>query len=135
MAEAQGAGPVYTLLTHPNVQIDPAVAVPRWPLSERGRARHPASDHIPGIVRMEERLPGIRLQLLDSEREPTFLGLDVQDHRLRHLPFLQQLRGVLDALGPGEVADVHQPVNAFLDLEEHAEIGQLAHTAFHHAAH
>ncbi len=30
---------MYTLITHPNVQIDPAVPVPRWPLSEKGRAR------------------------------------------------------------------------------------------------
>lgn len=26
-------------ITHPDVQIDPAVPVPQWPLSERGRAR------------------------------------------------------------------------------------------------
>lgn len=30
---------MYTLITHPNVQIDPAVPVPRWPLSEKGRTR------------------------------------------------------------------------------------------------
>lgn len=26
-------------ITHPNVKIDPAVPVPQWPLSERGRER------------------------------------------------------------------------------------------------
>jgi broad specificity phosphatase PhoE len=29
----------WVFITHPNVVIDPAVPVPRWPLSEQGRAR------------------------------------------------------------------------------------------------
>lgn len=33
----------FTLITHPEVRIDPAVPVPRWPLSERGRARMQAA--------------------------------------------------------------------------------------------
>ena len=29
----------WVFITHPNVVIDPAVPVPRWPLSELGRER------------------------------------------------------------------------------------------------
>ena len=31
--------PIARYLSHPQVRIDPAVPVPRWSLSERGRAR------------------------------------------------------------------------------------------------
>jgi broad specificity phosphatase PhoE len=36
-------------ITHPNVVIDPAVPVPRWPLSERGRERMRAGLHQPWV--------------------------------------------------------------------------------------
>src|SRR5436853_604224 len=31
---------------------------------------------------------------------------------------------MLDALGPGNIRDMYQPVNAVLDLDERAEVGQ-----------
>src|ERR1035441_694176 len=42
---------------------------------------------------------------------------------------------MLDALRPGEIAHVHQAVDAFLDFDEGAKIGHIAHAALDHAAH
>ncbi len=39
MSVARWASRRWVFITHPNVLIDPAVPVPRWPLSERGRER------------------------------------------------------------------------------------------------
>jgi hypothetical protein len=62
------------------------------------------------------------------------VGVDLQHHRLHELPLLQHLGGMLDALGPTHVGNVDQAVDAFLDLDEGAEIGELANAAFHHRA-
>ena len=36
---------------------------------------------------------------------------------------------MLDALGPGEIGDVNQPVDTVLDLDEGAELGEVADLA------
>ena len=41
--------PLVTYITHPEVVIDPAVPVPRWPLSEVGRARMAALAELPEL--------------------------------------------------------------------------------------
>jgi len=61
--------------------------------AEAGRSARPASYHISYLVRTEERLPGIRLELLHPQRETPAAGVDIQDHRLDHLPLLQDLGG------------------------------------------
>ena len=40
----------WVFITHPNVDIDPAVPVPRWPLSEEGRARMHAGLRQPWVT-------------------------------------------------------------------------------------
>ncbi|HEX3346741.1 MAG TPA: histidine phosphatase family protein [Acetobacteraceae bacterium] len=51
-------------LTHPDVVIDPAVPLPRWPLSDRGRARMQAA-----LKRDWTR--GIRMIVASTERKAT----------------------------------------------------------------
>src|ERR1700730_14014650 len=41
---------------------------------------------------------------------------------------------MFDAFRPGQIRDVHQPVDAFLNFNESAEIGQLAHAALYYRA-
>src|ERR1017187_8949608 len=41
---------------------------------------------------------------------------------------------MFDALRPGQIAHVHQAVDALLDFDEGAEIGHVAHESLHHAA-
>src|SRR5262249_12508845 len=84
---------------------------------------------------LEIALPGIRLELLDSERQPVGGGVDIQNHRLNDHALFEYFVRVLDPLGPGKIADVHQPVDPFLDLDKCPEIGHVADTPFHHAAH
>ena len=38
---------------------------------------------------------------------------------------------MLDALGPGQIADVNQAVDAVFDFDEGAEVGHVANAAFH----
>src|SRR6185437_15072593 len=47
---------------------------------------------------------------------------------------LEHLGGVLDALGPAEVGDVHQAVDAIFNLDEGTEVRKVAHAAFHDRA-
>src|ERR1043166_761664 len=41
---------------------------------------------------------------------------------------------MLHALGPGEIAHMHQTVDSFFDFDERAEVGHVAHATFYHAA-
>src|SRR6266852_3498966 len=49
-------------------------------------AAHPAPHQIPDFVGAEKTLPGVGLKLLDSEGKPPIGSINVQDHRLHHLP-------------------------------------------------
>ena len=42
---------------------------------------------------------------------------------------------MLDALGPGEIGDVNKPVDAVLDTDKHAEIGNILDLALDNRAH
>jgi hypothetical protein len=41
---------------------------------------------------------------------------------------------MLDALGPAEVGDVHQAVDAVFDFNEGAKVSKVAHAALNHCA-
>jgi hypothetical protein len=74
-------------------------------------------------------------QLLDAERDLRLLavaGVDVEQHGLDLVALLEELRRVLDALGPRHVADVDEAVDAFLDLHEDTEVGDVADVALDH---
>ena len=72
---------------------------------------------------------GSALVLLDAQAEALVLDVDVEHHRLDHVALLELLARVLDALGPGDVGDVHQAVDALLDADEDAEVGDVADLA------
>src|SRR5262245_52240108 len=76
-----------------------------------------------------ERVPGIRLELLDAEAEPLVLDVDVENDGLDLVTLLEHLARVLDALGPADVGDVHEAVHALLDADEDAEVGDVADLA------
>src|SRR3989475_3403456 len=88
-------------------------------------ALHPASDRVLG----GQLGPWIRMELLDAEGEPLVLHVDVQHHSLHLVALLVEVARVLDALGPGDVADVHQAVDSLLHAHEDAEVGDVAHLA------
>jgi hypothetical protein len=51
--------------------------------------------------------------------------VDVEHAGLDVVALLELLAGVADALAPGEVADVHEAVDALLDADEDAEVGDV----------
>ena len=97
-------------------------------------AQNLAVDHIADAVRSEEALPHIGLKLLDAEREAAVLRLDAENNCLHLFALLHDFRGMLDALGPAQVGDVDEAVNAILDFDEGAEVGEVANAAFDHGA-
>ena len=81
-------------------------------------------------VLLEKRIPYIRLQLLHTEREAPLLGVDCQHHCFYAITLLQYFGRMLHTLGPGEIAHMHQPVDPLFDLDECAEVGQVAYASF-----
>src|SRR6185312_2218882 len=80
-------------------------------------------------IRLTDAEPRIFLCLLQTERDPLVLGVDVQNQHVDLVALLHDFRRVLDALGPRHVRDVNQPVDARLDFGERAERRQVAHLA------
>src|SRR3954469_25642977 len=63
------------------------------------------------------------------------LGFDGEDDSFDLVALLHDFRRMLHALGPAHVADVDQPVNAVFDLDERAELGEVADLALDSRAH
>src|SRR5258708_5734234 len=103
--------------------------------AKRRHAEHFAVNHIANVMRGEESLPDIGLKLLDPQRQAPLVGLNGQHNGLHTITLLQHFRRMLHALGPAQVADVHQAVDAILDFDKRTEVGQVAHPAFHGHAH
>ena len=74
---------------------------------------------------------GIGLGLLEAERDAPVGGVDVEHHDVDLLADLEHLRRMRDALGPRHLGDVHQPLDAGLELDEGAVVGQADHLAVH----
>ena len=65
-----------------------------------------------------EYIPGILFKLLVAERETTVVLVDFENLNFDVGTDLSKFRGVFNLLGPREVADVDESVNAFLDFNE-----------------
>src|ERR1022692_2982312 len=74
-------------------------------------------------------LPGIRLQLLQAQADAALLRIYVQHYGLNLVANIDQLGGMLHALGPSHLADVYQPFDALLQLDERAVVGHADHAA------
>ena len=92
---------------------------------------HLGLDDLADRVVVGDAIPRIGDQLLDAERHLGLLAVevDVEDDRLDLVPLLIELRRVLDPLGPRQVGDVHQAVDALFDLHEDPEVGDVADDA------
>jgi len=102
--------------------------------TECSYAQHFAVDHIADVVGLEERFPHIGLKLLYAQRQPALVRLNGQHHGLHAITLLQHFGRMLHALGPAQVADVHQAVDAVFDFDEGSEVSQIANLAFDDAA-
>ena len=71
--------------------------------------------------------PGVLLHLFVAQAEAAVFLVHFQDLHFHLVTDLAEVAGVLHALGPAEVTDVHQAVHAFLQFHEYAEVGEVAH--------
>src|SRR5262245_55748926 len=85
--------------------------------------RHLALDDVTFLVLLQDLLPRIRLRLLEPQRDPLPLAIDVQDLHLHRLPDLEHLRGMVD-VRPRELGDVDQPVHP-VQVDERAEVDDV----------
>ena len=98
--------------------------------AELRSAQNLAVNDVADAVGGEEAFPDIGLQLLDAEREAAVLRLDAENDCLDFFALLDDFRRMLDALGPAQVGDVDEAVNAVFNFDECAEVSEVADAAF-----
>src|SRR5579863_8798732 len=98
--------------------------------AERGHAQNFALDDVTDVMGGEEAFPDVGLKLLDAERETALIGLDGEDDGFDAIAFLEHFGRMLNTLGPAQVGDVDEAVDAIFDFEESAEVGEIADPAF-----
>ena len=100
--------------------------------TELRSAQNLAVHHVAHAMGSKEALPNIGLELLDAQREAPILRLDTENDSLHLFALLHDFRRMLDALGPAQVRDMYQPVDAVFDLDEGAKVSQVADAPFDH---
>src|SRR5206468_9079538 len=91
--------------------------------AERDDLRHLAVDRVALLVALEHLLPGIGLGLLETERDPLAVAVDVEHLGLDLLADLEHLARVVD-VRPRELRDVDQAVHA-VEVDEGAEVDDV----------
>ena len=86
---------------------------------------HDRVDRVP----IEELRPRILADLLEAEADPALVLVDGEDLHVDLLSLLQHLGRMVDPPRPGHVGDVDQAVDAVLQLDEGAEVRQVADLA------
>ena len=67
--------------------------------------------------------------MFHPERYALIGGVDFQHDGVDLLALFENVGGVGDLSGPRHVGDVNHAVDAFLDFDERAEVGEVAHLA------
>src|SRR5262249_39163203 len=85
-----------------------------------GQVADGAADDRALRVALGDLVPGVGLDLLHAQGDFLLLLVDVEDLHLDLVADGDQLAGVVDALGPAHLGDVHQALDARLQLDEGA---------------
>src|SRR5690606_15426187 len=117
-------------------QVDQAVdaALQADEDAEVGDRLDDALDLVALVVGRGEQLPRVGLALLHAERDAAALFVDVEDHHLDLVANLHHLGRVHVLVGPIHLGDVNQTLDALLDLDESAVVGDVGHAAHDPAA-
>ena len=91
--------------------------------AERDDLRDAALDDVALAVAVEHLLPRVGLRLLEAERDPLAVAVDVEHLDLDGLADLEHLRRMVD-VRPGELGDVDQAVHA-VEVDEGAEVDDV----------
>src|SRR6185312_1064831 len=78
---------------------------------------------------LDEALPGVIQALLQAEADAPLLRIDVEHHHLDLLAGRDDLAGMHVLLGPAHLGDVHQTLDAGLQLDESAVVGDVGDAA------
>ena len=78
---------------------------------------------------IDELFPRVGHALLHPERDAAALLVDLEDHDLDLVAELHDLGRVYVLVGPIHLRDVHQALDALLDLDERAVIGEVGDLA------
>src|SRR5690606_29525211 len=84
------------------------------------RAAHVGADR----VLLLDQAPRVRLDLLHAERDLPVALVDVEHDGVHDVADVDHLRRVLDPLGPRHLRHVHEALDARLELEERAVVGE-----------
>ena len=110
-------------------------STPGQDLDERAEGddlRDATLDDVLLVVVLEHLLPRIRLGLLEAERDPLALAVDVEHLDLDRLADLEHLGRMVD-VAPGELGDVDQAVHP-VEVDEGAEVDDVGDLAVDHVA-
>src|ERR1700691_4125332 len=99
-----------------------------------GKIAHPAFHNRACRIARREMLPGVLQQLLHAQRNAAVVGIDAEHNRLYLISWLDQLGGMLHPLGLGHLGDMHQPLDALLQLNKGAVVGHAEHPAAYASA-
>ena len=83
---------------------------------------HAAGHHVAFLVLGDVLVQAGGNQLLHAQAQAALLGIDFEHLRLHHLPDLQHVLRMIDALLGADVADVDHALDAFGELHERAEL-------------
>src|SRR5664279_1513606 len=93
------------------------------------QSNHGAADIRVHRIALTDAQPRILDRLLEPQRDPLVLRIDVENDDVHRVTLLHHFRRMLHTLRPAHVGDVDQPIDARLDLDERAEAREVAHLA------
>src|SRR6185436_13424544 len=88
----------------------------------------------PGRIALADAGPRIFPDLFHAESDTLLLDVDIEDDGLDRITLLEHLRRVTNFARPVQIGNVHQAVDAFLEADEDAEVGDVLHAAADMAA-
>ncbi|MBA7713244.1 hypothetical protein ES703_122244 [subsurface metagenome] len=84
------------------------------------------------LVLILDLIPGIGLQLLDTQGNFSLRDVDIKDLGLKGLTQGEYLRRVADVLDPRHLGDMNQALYSLLDFHEGPVVGHAYHPALNH---
>ena len=93
------------------------------------------ADVLADVMKILNLVPGVFPRLLETEGKTLVLHIDAQDNGLDILALLENLRRMLNSLGPRHVGDVDEAVNPLLQGQKGPEIRHVADPARHRGTH
>src|SRR6266513_924811 len=99
--------------------------------AERRQIAHLAAQPRADGILLRQRHPRILLRLLHAERDFLFRLVDFEHHRFDRFADRHDLLWMAHVTRPAHLGDVHEPLDAGLELDEGAIVGDGDHLALH----